>query len=98
MPGRIRTYRQARGLQRCSTNRCGCCGKDGRGRIYGRLLLESWATLSTGDSMHASILERHMVPACARCEKLAVKGKRVFVSPAPEVQQCRRVVILELRS
>jgi len=92
----LNTYAKARGLQRCSTRTCVCCGADSRQWLGGQILLECWATDPDG-SMHAAAVERHLSPACAKCVNKAMRGQRVFVRHFPDCQQLRRVVILELQ-
>lgn len=85
---RVRTTRQARGLQRCSTRTCGCCGKQGRGWNFGAITTEQWALSADGSHMSASVTTMHCMPACAKHET----ARGVFIHPRASGQVMRVIV------
>lgn len=73
----VRTTKQARGLQRCSTSTCVCCGKDGRGHLFGSIQIETWALSADGSHMIAAVIRPHRISVCAKHK--AASG--VYVRP-----------------
>lgn len=86
----VRTTKQARGLQRCSTRPCDCCGKDSRGYLFGEVHIETWLPSNDGLSMQCCdrYVRRQMIRVCAKHKN----AKGVFIRPR-DSGQIGRVVI-----